>query len=72
MVGTPLLTQRFVPPSVSFSSTAAPSATPDYETPILAPGQKDKHSRVMIEPDGSSRLFTHAYHSWSEIGNSIR
>ncbi|KAL3334190.1 hypothetical protein AABB24_030774 [Solanum stoloniferum] len=54
----------------------------------LALGQKDKLGRVMIEPDGSSwypakdaaralkecvrRLYTQAYHSWSEISNSIR
>uniref|UniRef100_M1DXG7 Uncharacterized protein n=1 Tax=Solanum tuberosum TaxID=4113 RepID=M1DXG7_SOLTU len=55
MAGTPPLTQHFVHPSVSFLSTAAPSATPNYEKPTLAPGQKDKLSRVMIEPDGSSK-----------------
>ncbi|KAG5571369.1 hypothetical protein H5410_061135 [Solanum commersonii] len=54
----------------------------------LAPGQKDRLGRVMIEPDGPSwhpakdaardlkdcvrRLYTQAYHSWSEIPNSIR
>ncbi|WMV19017.1 hypothetical protein MTR67_012402 [Solanum verrucosum] len=55
--------------------------------PALAPGQKDRLGRVMIEPDGSSwhpakdaardlkdcvrRLYTHAYYSWSEIPNTI-
>jgi len=48
------LTQRFVHPSVSPSSTAAPSATPDDAMPALAPGQKDRLGRVMIESDGSS------------------
>ncbi|WMV29971.1 hypothetical protein MTR67_023356 [Solanum verrucosum] len=48
------LPQRFVHPSVSPSSTAAPSATRDVAMPTLAPGQKDKLGRVMIEPDGSS------------------
>ncbi|WMV41490.1 hypothetical protein MTR67_034875 [Solanum verrucosum] len=53
----------------------------------VAPGQKDRLGRVMIDPDGSSwhpvkdaaralkdcvrRLYTQAYHSWSEIPNSI-
>ncbi|KAK6786653.1 hypothetical protein RDI58_015178 [Solanum bulbocastanum] len=54
MAGTPPLTQRFVHPSVSPSSTAAPSATPNAEMPALAPSQKDRLGRVMIEPDGSS------------------
>ncbi|KAG5571594.1 hypothetical protein H5410_061360 [Solanum commersonii] len=79
MADTPLLTQRFVHPDVSPSSTATPSATPDDTMPALAPGQKDKLGRVMIEPDGSSwhpakdaartlkdcvrRLYTQAYHT---------
>ncbi|WMV09351.1 hypothetical protein MTR67_002736 [Solanum verrucosum] len=87
MASTPSLTQHFVHPGVSPLSTTAPSATPDDEMPALAPGQKDKLGRVMIEPDGSSwnpakdaarvlkdyvrRLFTQVYHSWSEIPNSI-
>uniref|UniRef100_M1DXW8 Uncharacterized protein n=1 Tax=Solanum tuberosum TaxID=4113 RepID=M1DXW8_SOLTU len=54
MAGTPLLTQQFVYPDVSPSSTDASSATPDDETPALAPGQKDRLDRGMIEPDGSS------------------
>ncbi|WMV25181.1 hypothetical protein MTR67_018566, partial [Solanum verrucosum] len=55
MVGTPSLTQCFMPPSVSPSFITAPSATPDVEMPALAPGQKDRLGRVMIEPNGSSR-----------------
>uniref|UniRef100_M1E0T4 Uncharacterized protein n=1 Tax=Solanum tuberosum TaxID=4113 RepID=M1E0T4_SOLTU len=54
MVGTPPLTQHFVHPGVSPSSTVTPSATPDDEMLTLAPGQKDRLGRVMIEPDGSS------------------
>ncbi|WMV29013.1 hypothetical protein MTR67_022398 [Solanum verrucosum] len=70
------------------SPTDAPRATPDDERPALAPRQKDRLGRVMIESDGSSwnpakdaaqalkecvrRLFTQAYHFWSEIPNSIR
>ncbi|WMV58437.1 hypothetical protein MTR67_051822 [Solanum verrucosum] len=54
MAGTPPLTQRFVHPDVSPSSTATPSATPDDTMPALALGQKDRLGRVMIEPDGSS------------------
>jgi len=54
MAGTPPLTQRFVHPDVSPSSTAAPSATPHDTMSALAPGQKDRLGRVMIEPDGSS------------------
>ncbi|KAK6804165.1 hypothetical protein RDI58_001949 [Solanum bulbocastanum] len=42
MAGTPPLTQCFVHPNVSPSSTARPSATPDDEIPALAPGKKDK------------------------------
>uniref|UniRef100_M1CLU4 Uncharacterized protein n=1 Tax=Solanum tuberosum TaxID=4113 RepID=M1CLU4_SOLTU len=38
MAGTPSLTQRFVHPNVSPSSTATPSATPDDTMPALAPG----------------------------------
>ncbi|KAG5611224.1 hypothetical protein H5410_022505 [Solanum commersonii] len=88
MDGTPLLTQRFVHPDVSPSSTVAPSATPHDTMSALSPGQKDRLSRVMIELDGPSwhpvkdvaralkecvrRLYTQAYHSWSEIPNSIR
>ncbi|WMV38002.1 hypothetical protein MTR67_031387 [Solanum verrucosum] len=88
MASTPPLTQRFVHPDVSPSSTASPSATPHDTMYALAPGQKNRLGRVMIEPDGSSwhpakdasralkecvrKLYTQAYHSWSEIPNSIR
>ncbi|KAG5596133.1 hypothetical protein H5410_037365 [Solanum commersonii] len=88
MADTPPLTQRFVHPDVSPSSTTAPSATPHDTMSALAPGQKDRLGRVMIERDGSSwhpakdaaraleeyvrRLYTQAYYSWSEIPNSIR
>ncbi|WMV30332.1 hypothetical protein MTR67_023717 [Solanum verrucosum] len=87
MAGTPPLTQRFVHPDVSPSSTVAPSATPHDTMSALTPGQKDRLGRVMIEPDGSSwhsakdaaralkecvrKLYTQVYHSWSEIPNSI-
>ncbi|WMV38468.1 hypothetical protein MTR67_031853 [Solanum verrucosum] len=54
MVGTPPLTQCFVHPDVSPSSTAALSATPHDTMSALAPGQKDRLGRVMIEPDGLS------------------
>ncbi|WMV47041.1 hypothetical protein MTR67_040426 [Solanum verrucosum] len=54
MAGTPPLTQRFVHPDVSPSSTAAPSATPHDTMSALDPGQKDRLGRVMIEPDRSS------------------
>ncbi|WMV07165.1 hypothetical protein MTR67_000550 [Solanum verrucosum] len=54
MAGTPPLTQRFVHPDVSPSSTAAPSATPHDTMSALAPGQKDRLGRVMIELDRSS------------------
>ncbi|WMV32573.1 hypothetical protein MTR67_025958 [Solanum verrucosum] len=70
------------------SPTSAPSATPHDTMSTLAPGQKDRLGRVMIELDGSSwhptkdaaralkecvrRLYTQVYHSWSEIPNSIR
>ncbi|KAK6773877.1 hypothetical protein RDI58_029116 [Solanum bulbocastanum] len=50
MASTPPLTQRFVHPDVSPSSTATPSATPHDTMHALAPGQKDR----MIESDGSS------------------
>ncbi|WMV59478.1 hypothetical protein MTR67_052863 [Solanum verrucosum] len=88
MAGTPPLTQRVVHPDVSPSSTATPSATPHDTMSTLAPGQKNRLGRVMIEPDGSSwhpaknaaralkecvrRLYTQAHHSWTEIPNSIR
>ncbi|KAK4717924.1 hypothetical protein R3W88_016262 [Solanum pinnatisectum] len=88
MAGTPPLTQCFVHPCVSPSSTATPSATPADEMSALAPVQKERLGRVMIEPDGSlwhpakdaaralkdsvRKLYTQAYHSWSEIPNSIR
>ncbi|KAG5572245.1 hypothetical protein H5410_062011 [Solanum commersonii] len=88
MAGMPPLTQRFVHPDVSPSSIAAPSATPHDTMSALAPGHKDRLGRVLIEPDGSSwhpakdaaqtlkecvrRLYRQAYHSWSEIPNSIR
>ncbi|WMV41800.1 hypothetical protein MTR67_035185 [Solanum verrucosum] len=87
MAGTPPLTQCFMHPHASPLSIARPCATPDDNMSALAPGQKDKLGRVMIEPDGSSwhlakdaaraykdcvrRLYTQAYHSWSEISNSI-
>ena len=54
MAGTPPLTQRFVHPDVSPSSTAAPSATPHDTMSALAPGQKDRLGRVMIKSDGLS------------------
>ncbi|KAG5632576.1 hypothetical protein H5410_004293 [Solanum commersonii] len=54
MAGTPSLTQCFVHPNVSPSSTATPSATPHDTMSTLATGQKDRLGRVMIEPDGSS------------------
>ena len=54
MAGTPPLTQRFVHPDVSPSSTATPSATPHDTMSALAPSQKDILGRVMIELDGSS------------------
>ncbi|WMV07617.1 hypothetical protein MTR67_001002 [Solanum verrucosum] len=88
MAGTPSLTHRFMHPDVSPSSIATPSATPDDMMPSLATGQKDRLGRVMIKSDGSSwhpakdaaralkdcvrRLYTQAYHFWSEISNSIR
>ncbi|WMV58268.1 hypothetical protein MTR67_051653 [Solanum verrucosum] len=53
MTDTPPLTQCFVHPDVSPSSTTRPSATPDDEMPALAPGQKNILGRVMIEPDRS-------------------
>ncbi|KAK6778087.1 hypothetical protein RDI58_024805 [Solanum bulbocastanum] len=55
MAGTPPLTQRFVHPDVPpSSSTATPSPTPHDTMSALAPSQKDRLGRVMIEPDGSS------------------
>ncbi|WMV33433.1 hypothetical protein MTR67_026818 [Solanum verrucosum] len=54
MAGTPPLTQHYVHPDVSPSTTTTPSAIPNDEMPPLVPGQKDKLGRVMIEPDGSS------------------
>uniref|UniRef100_M1DXV8 Integrase core domain containing protein n=1 Tax=Solanum tuberosum TaxID=4113 RepID=M1DXV8_SOLTU len=57
MAGTPPLTQNFVHPYVSPSSTTTPSATPHDTMSALAPGQKDRLGRVMIEPDGSSLLL---------------
>ncbi|KAG5575525.1 hypothetical protein H5410_055659 [Solanum commersonii] len=53
MAGTPPLTQHFMHPNASPLSTARPSATPNDEMPALAPCQKDRLGRVMIEPDGS-------------------
>ncbi|KAK6786688.1 hypothetical protein RDI58_015213 [Solanum bulbocastanum] len=53
MASMPSLTQRFVHPDVSPSSTTTPSATPHDMMSALAPGQKDRLGRVMIEPDGS-------------------
>ena len=54
MAGTPPLTKSFMHPDVSPSSKTTTSATPDDEIPALAPGQKDKLGKVMIELDGSS------------------
>uniref|UniRef100_M1ACT0 Uncharacterized protein n=1 Tax=Solanum tuberosum TaxID=4113 RepID=M1ACT0_SOLTU len=51
MADTPPLTQCFVHLDVSPSSTATPSSTPDDTMPALAPCQKDRLGRVMIEPD---------------------
>ncbi|KAG5632490.1 hypothetical protein H5410_004207 [Solanum commersonii] len=45
--GTPPLTQHYIHPGVS------PTPTLD-ETSALAPGQRDRIDRVMIEPDESS------------------
>ncbi|WMV09921.1 hypothetical protein MTR67_003306 [Solanum verrucosum] len=69
-------------------SAATLSAIPHDTRSALAPGQKDRLGRVMIEPNGSSwhpvkdvaqalkdcvrRLYKPTYHSWSEIPNSIR
>ncbi|KAG5606236.1 hypothetical protein H5410_027728 [Solanum commersonii] len=77
MAGTPPLTQRFVHPDVSPSSTAAPSATPHDMMSALAPGQKDRLGRHPTKNVARAlkkcvrRLYTQAYHSWSEIPNSI-
>ncbi|KAK6803240.1 hypothetical protein RDI58_001024 [Solanum bulbocastanum] len=54
MAGTPPLTQRFVHLDVPPPSIATPSATPHDTMSDLAPSQKDRLGRVMIEPDGSS------------------
>ncbi|KAG5585559.1 hypothetical protein H5410_045993 [Solanum commersonii] len=54
MAGTPPLTQHFVHSDVSPSSTATPCAIPHDTMSALAPGQKDRLGRVMIELDGSS------------------
>ncbi|KAK6791847.1 hypothetical protein RDI58_010928 [Solanum bulbocastanum] len=53
MAGTLLLTQRFMHPDVPPSSTATPSATPHDTISALAPGQKYRLGRVMIESNGS-------------------
>ncbi|WMV38336.1 hypothetical protein MTR67_031721 [Solanum verrucosum] len=53
MASTPPLTQRFVHPDVSPSSTVVPSATPHDTMSALAPGQNDRLGRVMIKPDRS-------------------
>ncbi|KAG5570563.1 hypothetical protein H5410_060329 [Solanum commersonii] len=50
----PPLTQRLVHPDVSPSFTTTPSATPHDIMFALAPGQKNRLGRVMIEPDRSS------------------
>ncbi|WMV54180.1 hypothetical protein MTR67_047565 [Solanum verrucosum] len=66
IAGTPPLTQHFVHPGVSPSSTLAPSATSDDEMPTLAPVQKDRLGRVMIGLDGSSHRY-----SGSSTGDSL-
>ncbi|KAK6777478.1 hypothetical protein RDI58_024195 [Solanum bulbocastanum] len=45
MAGTPSLTQRFLHPNVSPSSTTTTSATPHDTMSALAPGQKDRLGR---------------------------
>ncbi|KAG5577350.1 hypothetical protein H5410_057484 [Solanum commersonii] len=77
MAGTPPLTQCFVHPDVSPSSTSTPSVTPDDTMSALAPGQKDKLGRWHLAKDVARalkdcvrRLYTYAYHSWSEIPNN--
>ncbi|WMV50970.1 hypothetical protein MTR67_044355 [Solanum verrucosum] len=72
------LPQRFVHPDVSPSSTAAPSATPHDTMSALAPGQKDRLGKVASYKgccralkECVRKLYTQAYHSWSEIPNSI-
>uniref|UniRef100_M1CXV8 Uncharacterized protein n=1 Tax=Solanum tuberosum TaxID=4113 RepID=M1CXV8_SOLTU len=65
MAGTPPLTQHFVHPDVSPSFIATPSATP-HDT-MWHPA-KDAARALK---DCVRRLYTHAYHSWSEIPNSI-
>ncbi|WMV32666.1 hypothetical protein MTR67_026051 [Solanum verrucosum] len=66
MAGTPPLTQHFVHPDVSPSSTAAPSATP-HDT-MWHPA-KDVAQALK---ECVRRLYAQAYLSWSEIPNSIR
>uniref|UniRef100_M1BDW5 Uncharacterized protein n=1 Tax=Solanum tuberosum TaxID=4113 RepID=M1BDW5_SOLTU len=46
MAGTPPLTQCFVHPDISPSSTATPSSTPDDTMLALAPGQKERTDLV--------------------------
>ncbi|KAK6786024.1 hypothetical protein RDI58_014549 [Solanum bulbocastanum] len=46
MASTPLLTQRFMHPTVSPSSTTTPSATPHDTMSALAPSQKDRLDRI--------------------------
>ncbi|KAG5606373.1 hypothetical protein H5410_027865 [Solanum commersonii] len=75
MAGTSPLTQRYVHPDVSPSSTTTPSATPDEMLPLV-PGQKDRlggiRQRILLGiKDCVRRLYTQAYHSWVEIPNSI-
>ncbi|WMV24320.1 hypothetical protein MTR67_017705 [Solanum verrucosum] len=53
VAGTPPLTQHYVHPGVSPTPIPTPTPTP-YETSALAPGQRDRIDRVIIEPDGSS------------------
>ncbi|KAG5631906.1 hypothetical protein H5410_003623 [Solanum commersonii] len=69
-------TQDFVHPNVSPSSTATPSATPhDTMSPLaLVEGQTWWHpakDATRALKDCVRRLYTHAYHSWSKIPNSI-
>ncbi|KAG5606301.1 hypothetical protein H5410_027793 [Solanum commersonii] len=54
MADTPPLAQCFVHPNVSPSFTSIPSATLDDTMLALAPDQKDRLGRVMIEADRSS------------------
>ncbi|KAK6773715.1 hypothetical protein RDI58_028953 [Solanum bulbocastanum] len=69
MDGMPQLTQCFVHPDVSPSSTATPSATPDDTMSALAPSQKDRLGRVMIEPgwiilNGLGGVFRDSRGNW--------